>query len=68
MVSEVVVMDNPRLMVSDNVLVAVKCVGEVESVTVMTTLLVPVAVGFPVIVPLEGSMLNPLGRPVADQV
>src|SRR6185312_10223983 len=48
--------------------VAVRCVGLVESVTVMATVLVPAAVGVPLIAPVEEFRFNPAGRPVADQV
>ena len=52
----------------DRLLVAVRCVGLVESVTVIETVLAPAAVGVPVIAPVDGSMLSPAGRPVADHV
>ena len=39
-----------------------------ESVAARVTLEVPAAVGVPEMVPVEGSMPSPAGRPVADQV
>ena len=36
--------------------------------TVIFTVLTPVAVGVPLICPVDAFMLNPAGRPVADQV
>jgi hypothetical protein len=65
---DAVVMAIGATIVSDRFLVAVKCVGFVESVTVTATVLVPAVVGLPVMAPLEASMLNPAGSPVADQV
>ncbi len=53
---------------SDRFLVAVRCAGAVESVTVIDTVLVPAVVGVPLIAPVDASMVNPAGRPVADQV
>ena len=47
---------------------AVRCVGEVESVTVMVAVLVPDALGVPVICPVLPLMLRPAGKPVADHV
>jgi hypothetical protein len=53
--------------VSDRFLVADTCVGLVESVTVIATVLVPAAVGVPLITPFA-SIVSPGGRPVADHV
>ena len=47
-------------------LVAVRCVGFVASVTVTATVLVPAAVGVPLMTPVAGSMPRPAGKPVAD--
>jgi hypothetical protein len=46
---------------------AVSAVGWVESVTVTITVAVPTSacVGFPVMVPDAGLIVNPLGNPVA---
>ena len=49
-------------------MVAVRRVGEVESVTVMTTVATAGAVGDPEMAPVEASNFSPAGRPVADQV
>ena len=65
-VRDVVVMTSGATIVSDRFLVAVRCVGFVESVTVTATVLVPVAVGVPPMTPLAASMLNPAGKPEAD--
>jgi hypothetical protein len=46
---------------------AIRCVGAVASVTVMVTLLIPLAPGVPEIVPELASMDRPAGNPVADQ-
>ncbi len=54
--------------VSDRFLVAVRCAGVVESVTVIDTVLVPAVVGFPLMAPLAASIVRPAGRPVADHV
>ena len=54
--------------VSVRLLVMVRCVGVVESVTVTTTVLAPEAVGDPDMAPVEASSVKPAGRPVADQV
>ncbi len=48
-------------------LAVVVSLGFVESVTVMTALLVPAVVGVPVIVPV-GLIESPAGRPVAVKV
>lgn len=64
---DVVIVSCP-VMVMDRLLVAVRCAGLVESVTVMTTVLVAAAVAVPPITPVDGSIVNPDGRPVADQV
>ena len=47
--------------------VALRWVGVLESVTVIEGVLMPVAVGVPVMAP-EELMLRPAGSPVADQV
>ena len=44
------------------------CCGVPESFTVMLTVLGPLAVGVPLIVPVPASMLRPAGNPVADHV
>ena len=59
----VVVMVNAGPMVMDRLVVlAVRCGGPEESVTVMLGLVVPVAVGVPDIAP-EELMVRPAGRP-----
>src|SRR5579872_3567250 len=60
-------MPTPVLTVRVNVLGTLNF-GLVESVTVTITLLVPAADGVPEMVPAAGSIVKPLGRPVADQV
>jgi hypothetical protein len=52
--------------VSTSVLEAL-CCGEVESVTVMVTLLVPAAVGMPDMTPVPALMVKPAGSPLAAQ-
>ena len=52
----------------EKVLVAVRCVGFVESVAVATTVLVPPTVGVPLITPVDVFNVSPAGRPDADQV
>ena len=42
--------------------------GVAESVTVITTELVPVAVGVPEMAPVTEAIVNPAGNPVADQL
>lgn len=64
----VVIESNAGAIVTVNVLVAVCGVGVPESVTVTFTVLVPAAVGVPVICPVLVLMLSPAGNPVADQV
>jgi len=65
----VVMVSGAGLMVSDRVAVAVWCVGEVESVTVIVTLtFVRLVTGVPVIAPVELFSVSGKGRPVADQV
>jgi hypothetical protein len=49
------------------VVVALRWVGVLESVTVMLGVLMPVAVGVPEMVP-EELIVRPAGSPVADQV
>jgi hypothetical protein len=51
--------------VSGNVADAVICVG-LESVTVNVTMLVPAAVGVPLVPPVNGLIPKPGGRPDAD--
>ena len=65
---DAVLQESPRLIVSDNVLDAVRCVPGVESVRLMVTLPALVAVGVPLIVPVMGSIVSPAGRPVAENV
>ena len=48
-------------------LVAVRCVGLLESVAVITTVAVPADVGVPPITPVDAFIVNPPGRPEADQ-
>jgi hypothetical protein len=55
-------------MVSDRVRSAVTLVGAVESLTVITIVFVPAAVGVPLITPVEASNASVEGRPVADHV
>ncbi len=54
-------------MVMERVAVAV-CCGVPESFTVTVALLVPDTVGVPLITPVPALIVNPVGRPVADQV
>jgi hypothetical protein len=58
------------LTVSDNVAVAVRAPGFVESVTVRSTLVVPevLAAGVPEIVPVALAMASPDGSPDAEKV
>ena len=65
---EAVVMASCGVVVNERLAVAVRCVGEVESVTVTDTVLVPAVVGVPVIAPVEALIDRPVGRPVAAQV
>jgi hypothetical protein len=65
--SDAVVIDRVGAIVTENCLVALKCVGLVASVTVTLTVAAPAALGIPVIAPVEGSIDNPAGRPVAVQ-
>jgi hypothetical protein len=64
--SPVVVMEGPDLMMMFRLLAIVRCVGEVESVAVIIAVAVPVAVGVPEITPVEGAIVSPAGRPLAD--
>jgi hypothetical protein len=64
---DVVVMVNCELMVIARFADAV-CCGFPESFTVTFAVLVPGAVGVPLITPLLALIDNPAGRPVADQV
>jgi hypothetical protein len=54
--------------VSDKFRVVLTCVGEVESVTVMATVLVPADAGEPLITPVAAFNCRPAGRPVAVQL
>jgi hypothetical protein len=54
--------------VRENVAVVVRGTGLVESVTVTVKENVPTVVGVPLITPVDGLMLNPVGRWLADQV
>ena len=63
-----VVIESWPVIVIDRLFVAVRCVGFVESVTVMFTVLVAAAVAVPLMTPVDASMLSPVGRPVADHV
>ena len=65
--SPVVVMAGPDLMTMLRLLAIVRCVGDVESVAVIVAVTVPVAVGVPEITPVEGAIVSPAGRPLADQ-
>lgn len=56
------------MIVNEKFLVAVRCVGLVESVTVIPTVPELAPVGVPLITPLDALMLNPAGSPVADHV
>ena len=56
------------VIVSARLLLAVRCVGLVESVTVTTTVPELAPCGVPLMTPLEASMPRPAGSPVADQV
>ena len=49
---------------SVRLLVAVRWVGAVESVTVTDSVLLPAAVGVPVMAPVDAFTLKPAGRPV----
>ena len=65
---ELLVIATPAPMVMESaLLVAVRWVPLVESVTVILRLLVPVAVGVPEIMPAV-LMVKPFGNPLADQV
>jgi len=54
--------------VNDRLFVAVRGVGSVESVTVTVTVLVPAAVGVPVICPVLALIVSPAGNPAAPHV
>lgn len=64
----VVMASGAGAIITVNVLVALCGVGVPESATVTFTVLVPAAVGVPVICPVLGLMLSPAGNPVADQL
>jgi len=53
---------------SEYCFVAVWWVGVAESVTETFTVLVPAAVGVPLMTPVEGAIVTPAGRPLADHV
>jgi hypothetical protein len=55
-------------MFSTRLLVAVLGVGVVASLTVTATVLLPDAVGVPLITPVEALIVKPGGKPVADQL
>ena len=61
-------MVSPEPIVIEKFAVAV-CAGDAESVTVTTTLLlVPAAVGVPLMTPVEALIVNPAGWPLIDHV
>ena len=65
--SDAVVIDGPAAIVMESdVVVTLRWLGELESVTVIEGVLLP-AVGVPEMAP-EVLMLRPAGNPVADQV
>ena len=66
--SAAVVIPSVTVIVNDSVLLAVRCVGLLESVTVSVTLFVPAAVGVPLMTPVDVLILTPGGSPVADHV
>ena len=66
--NEAVVMVSCPMIVSEKLLLAVRWLGLVESVTVIFTVLVAAEFVVPLMAPLDGSILRPEGRPVADQV
>lgn len=61
-------MARPAAMFKTKVLDALCGVGVDESVTITVTLLVPAAVGVPVICPVPAFIVNPAGKPVACHV
>ena len=61
-------MVRPAAMFKENVLDALCGVGDVESVTVTVTVLVPAAVGVPVICPELALIVSPAGNPAAPHV
>src|ERR1035437_7596528 len=63
--SEAVVITRAASIVTENGLVTLKCVGLVASVTVTLIVAGPATVGVPVMAPLEESINNPAGSPVA---
>jgi hypothetical protein len=65
---DVVVMATAGAIVNVKFLVAVRCVGLVESVTVTATVLVPAAVGVPLIAPVDAFSVRPAGNPVVVQL
>src|ERR1035437_6402403 len=63
--SEVVVIASPATIVTENGLATLKGVGLVASVTGTLIVAGPATVGVPVMAPLEESINNPAGSPVA---
>jgi hypothetical protein len=55
-------------MLNERLLLAVRGVGLVESVTVTATVLVPAPLGVPLITPVDVFNVNPAGNPFAAQV
>jgi hypothetical protein len=64
---DVVVIANGATIVMERLAEAV-CWGLVESFTVTFAVLVPAAVGVPLITPVLALIVSPAGRPVADHV
>lgn len=60
--------DNPATMVRERFTEDVCAVGDVASVILTVSVLVPAAVGVPLITPVAGSTASPAGRPVTDHV
>ncbi len=61
-------MVKPATMFKENVLDALWGVGDEESVTVTVTVLVPAAVGVPLICPVLALIAKPAGNPAALHV
>ena len=66
--SVAVVIATPGLTVRDRFFETLRCVGAVESVTVIVTVAAPVAVGVPVIAPVVALIESPAGKPDAAHV
>ena len=64
----VVMLNGGAKIMIDRFAVAVWCVGLEESITVSAAVLDPVAVGVPLIAPVNALIVRPAGRPVADHV